>query len=102
MADEEGIGGRENQGGAEVPIADGCGVERGGGVGQGEGEHAPGEEQGRKRRLSMGQGVAASEGGGELWPRPDARQFLDGLPDGPVAYHYPASDYQVDLFQGES
>ena len=35
-------------------------------------------------------------------PRPDARQFLDGLPDGPVAYHYTASDYQVDLFQGES
>ena len=35
-------------------------------------------------------------------PRPAARQFLDGLPDGPVAYHYPASDYQVDLFQGES
>jgi phospholipid/cholesterol/gamma-HCH transport system ATP-binding protein len=34
--------------------------------------------------------------------RPDARQFLDGLPDGPVAYHYPASDYQVDLFQGEN
>ncbi len=36
VADEEGVGGGENQGGAEVPIADGCGMERGGGAGQGE------------------------------------------------------------------
>ncbi len=25
------------------------------------------------------------------------RQFLDGLPDGPVPYHYPANDYRDDL-----
>ncbi len=28
------------------------------------------------------------------------RQFLDALPDGPVPYHYPALDYQEDLFGG--
>ena len=27
-----------------------------------------------------------------------ARQFLKGLPDGPVAFHYPAPDYKEDLF----
>jgi phospholipid/cholesterol/gamma-HCH transport system ATP-binding protein len=27
-----------------------------------------------------------------------ARQFLDGLPDGPVNFHYPARDYAEDLF----
>jgi len=25
------------------------------------------------------------------------RQFLDGLPDGPVPFHYPARDYAEDL-----
>jgi len=29
-----------------------------------------------------------------------ARQFLDGLPDGPVQFHYPARDYAEDLFAG--
>jgi len=29
-----------------------------------------------------------------------ARQFLNGLPDGPVAFHYPAPDYGTDLFGG--
>ncbi len=29
-----------------------------------------------------------------------ARQFLDGLPDGPVPFHYPASDYAEDLMAG--
>ncbi|MEJ2761523.1 MAG: ATP-binding cassette domain-containing protein [Gammaproteobacteria bacterium] len=29
-----------------------------------------------------------------------ARQFLNGLPDGPVAFHYPAPDYGQDLFGG--
>jgi len=28
---------------------------------------------------------------------PLVRQFLNGLPDGPVPFHYPASDYQSDL-----
>jgi phospholipid/cholesterol/gamma-HCH transport system ATP-binding protein len=30
------------------------------------------------------------------------RQFMDGLPDGPVPYHYPAADYIDDLLQGNS
>ena len=25
------------------------------------------------------------------------RQFMDGLPDGPVPFHYPAPDYDADL-----
>lgn len=29
--------------------------------------------------------------------QPDARQFLDGLPDGPVPYHYASTDYHDDL-----
>ncbi len=28
---------------------------------------------------------------------PWVRQFLEGLPDGPVAFHYPATDYAADL-----
>ena len=28
------------------------------------------------------------------------RQFLDGLPDGPVPFHYPADDYLDDLMRG--
>ncbi len=30
---------------------------------------------------------------------PHIRQFMDGLPDGPVSFHYPASDYQEQLLQ---
>ncbi|MGD2137212.1 MAG: ABC transporter ATP-binding protein [Gammaproteobacteria bacterium] len=42
--------------------------------------------------------------------RPDAlwdstsewsRQFLEGRPDGPVAFHYPAADFREDLMQGD-
>lgn len=29
------------------------------------------------------------------------RQFLNGLPDGPVPFHYPAPDYARDLIEGE-
>ena len=29
--------------------------------------------------------------------QPEVRQFLHGLPDGPVPFHYPANDYQGDL-----
>ena len=29
------------------------------------------------------------------------RQFMDGLPDGPVAYQYPAEDYGSDLMSGD-
>jgi phospholipid/cholesterol/gamma-HCH transport system ATP-binding protein len=28
---------------------------------------------------------------------PWVRQFLEGLPDGPVAFHYPAPEYAADL-----
>lgn len=28
------------------------------------------------------------------------RQFMHGLPDGPVPFHYPAPDYREDLFRG--
>lgn len=31
---------------------------------------------------------------------PLVRQFLNGLPDGPVPFHYPATDYQTDLMAG--
>ncbi|GMR03974.1 MAG: ATP-binding cassette domain-containing protein [Gammaproteobacteria bacterium] len=31
---------------------------------------------------------------------PEAKQFMNGMPDGPVAYHYPANDYTEDLLQG--
>lgn len=28
---------------------------------------------------------------------PRIRQFMTGEPDGPVAYHFPATDYRADL-----
>jgi len=28
---------------------------------------------------------------------PAVRQFIDGLPDGPVPFHYPARDFAQDL-----
>ena len=32
---------------------------------------------------------------------PLVKQFLQGLPDGPVPFHYPASDYHSDLLPGD-
>ena len=32
--------------------------------------------------------------------QPEVRQFLHGLPDGPVPFHYPADDYQGELLGG--
>jgi len=29
------------------------------------------------------------------------RQFMEGLPDGPVPFHFPAADYQADLMKGQ-
>jgi phospholipid/cholesterol/gamma-HCH transport system ATP-binding protein len=29
------------------------------------------------------------------------RQFMDGLPDGPVPFHYPAPEYRVDLLEAD-
>ena len=31
--------------------------------------------------------------------KPDIKQFMQGLPDGPVAFHYPAVDYKTDLLK---
>lgn len=45
----------------------------------------------------VGQGTPAALG------RTDSRwvrQFVDGLPDGPVPFHYPAADYLEDLMAG--
>ena len=33
---------------------------------------------------------------------PLVRQFMQGLPDGPVPFHYPAQDYEDDMLGGES
>ena len=33
---------------------------------------------------------------------PKVKQFLQGLPDGPVPFHFPADDYVGSLLQGES
>ncbi|MDD9874561.1 MAG: phospholipid ABC transporter ATP-binding protein MlaF, partial [Gammaproteobacteria bacterium] len=30
---------------------------------------------------------------------PQVKQFMGGLPDGPVGFHYPAADYWADLSQ---
>ena len=46
----------------------------------------------------MGQGTPAElKKAASEW----ARQFLNGLPDGPVHFHYPASEYSIDLFETE-
>jgi phospholipid/cholesterol/gamma-HCH transport system ATP-binding protein len=31
---------------------------------------------------------------------PRVRQFMKGIPDGPVPFHYPAADYRDDLLGG--
>jgi phospholipid/cholesterol/gamma-HCH transport system ATP-binding protein len=33
---------------------------------------------------------------------PEVRQFMDGLADGPVAFHYPAPDYRTELLDEEA
>jgi len=48
----------------------------------------------------LADGVVIGEGSPADLKKSDSplvRQFLNGLPDGPVPYHYPASDYQSDL-----
>ncbi len=45
-------------------------------------------------------GVVAGQGTAEQMinsQQPGIKQFMNGLPDGPVGYHYPANDYLVDL-----
>ena len=34
--------------------------------------------------------------------QPNVRQFLHGLPDGPVPFHFPASDYRADLLGADA
>jgi phospholipid/cholesterol/gamma-HCH transport system ATP-binding protein len=33
---------------------------------------------------------------------PEVKQFMGGLADGPVAFHYPAPDYSTDLLDGDA
>ena len=46
----------------------------------------------------IGQGTSAEMHASDF---PYIKQFIRGAPDGPVAYHYPAPDYQADLMNGE-
>ena len=51
----------------------------------------------------MGQGRIIGQGTPQEIRQSEAeevRQFVDGLPDGPVPYRYPAPDYLEDLLQG--
>jgi phospholipid/cholesterol/gamma-HCH transport system ATP-binding protein len=51
----------------------------------------------------LGDGKVIAEGTPEEMQassEPDVRQFMSGLPDGPVAYHYPAPVFHEDLLEG--
>jgi phospholipid/cholesterol/gamma-HCH transport system ATP-binding protein len=51
----------------------------------------------------VGDGRIIGEGTPAVVQKSDSehvRQFMDGLPDGPVPYQYPAGDYYKDLMQG--
>ena len=51
----------------------------------------------------LGQGELIGQGTSEEIrhsEQPHIRQFIRGLPDGPVGYHYPADDYRRDLHDG--
>lgn len=48
----------------------------------------------------LGDGKVIGEGTPEAMQAsdvPEVRQFMNGLPDGPVRYHYPATDYTDDI-----
>lgn len=50
----------------------------------------------------MAEGRVIGEGRPEELGRtaaPDVKQFMQGLPDGPVPFHYPASSLEEDLFE---
>lgn len=52
----------------------------------------------------LGKGRVVSQGPADeirSSEKPEVRQFIDGQPDGPVAYHYPAMDYLADLTGGD-
>ena len=69
----------ENQGGAEVSIADGCGVERGGGLGQGKGNTPVEKDEGIKDVYPWG----------KEWPPPK----------GAGNYRYAKNNLKVDNFE---
>ncbi|MFU8836959.1 MAG: ABC transporter ATP-binding protein [Thiohalomonadaceae bacterium] len=49
-------------------------------------------------------GKVVAHGSPETLGRADsawAQQFMQGLPDGPVPFHYPAADYATDLLAGD-
>jgi len=51
----------------------------------------------------ISRGKVVGQGTPEALDRTDSewvRQFMKGLPDGPVPFHYPAPDYREDLLQG--
>lgn len=51
----------------------------------------------------LGDGRVISEGTPDEMlesDEPNIRQFMNGLPDGPVRYHYPAPDYTDDFMEG--
>jgi phospholipid/cholesterol/gamma-HCH transport system ATP-binding protein len=52
--------------------------------------------------LLSGGNVAAAGSPAELQKHPSeaVRQFMNGLPDGPVPFHYPAPDYAAQLLDG--
>jgi phospholipid/cholesterol/gamma-HCH transport system ATP-binding protein len=53
--------------------------------------------------LLSGGNVAATGSPADLQKHPSdaVRQFMNGLPDGPVPFHYPAPDYAKQLLDGE-
>jgi phospholipid/cholesterol/gamma-HCH transport system ATP-binding protein len=51
----------------------------------------------------LGDGRVIGEGSPEEMQQsdsPNIKQFMNGLPDGPVHYHYPAPDYADDFMEG--
>ena len=52
----------------------------------------------------ISRGKVVGQGTPEALERSDSewvKQFMQGLPDGPVPFHYPAVEYREDLLQGE-
>ncbi len=57
------------------------------------------------RVILLGEGRVISHGSAaemQASRDPKVRQFIDGQPDGPVAYHYPAKNYLADLAGGDA
>lgn len=55
--------------------------------------------------ILLGEGRVVGEGSSTEMREsrvPEVRQFIDGQPDGPVAYHYPAANYVDELMKKDS